>query len=82
VFHARLAGLIKENGLAVGSVIGSMVVMISWFGVNLLGVGLHSYGFTSGVASYLFGYLLLEILFLTWFWVFSLKNTQDKTLNS
>jgi len=82
VFHARLAGLIKENGLAVGSVIGSMVVMISWFGVNLLGVGLHSYGFTSGVASYLFGYLLLEILFLTWFWVVLPKSTQDKTLNS
>jgi len=82
VFHARLAGLIKETGLAVGSVIGSMVVMISWFGVNLLGVGLHSYGFTSGVASYLFGYLLLEILFLTWFWVFSRRRLQDKTLKS
>lgn len=82
VFHARLAGLIKETGLAVGSVIGSMVVMISWFGVNLLGVGLHSYGFTSGVASYLFGYLLLETLFLTWFWVFSPKSAQDKTLKT
>ena len=72
VFHARIAGLIKEDGLAIGSVIGGMVVMISWFGINLLGVGLHSYGFTSGVASYLLAYFVFEILFLGAFW---LNNT-------
>ena len=27
-----------------------VIVALSWFGVNLLGVGLHSYGFTSGLA--------------------------------
>ena len=26
-----------------------MIVAFSWWGVNLLGVGLHSYGFTSAV---------------------------------
>ncbi len=34
--------------LAVG---GNIVTSWSWFGVNELGVGLHSYGFTEGVAS-------------------------------
>mgnify|MGYP003629220184 CR=1 FL=1 len=31
------------------SVAGAIVVCYSWWGVNLLGAGLHSYGFTSGV---------------------------------
>ena len=34
--------------------IGGVIVSASWWGVNLLGVGLHSYGFTSGVALSLF----------------------------
>jgi hypothetical protein len=37
--------LIRERGLAVMSVFGNIVVSLSWFGVNMLGVGLHSYGF-------------------------------------
>ena len=32
------------------------VVAFSWWGVNLLGVGLHSYGFTSGVHTALWTY--------------------------
>jgi Na+-transporting NADH:ubiquinone oxidoreductase subunit NqrE len=30
-------------------VVGNIVTGWSWFGVNELGVGLHSYGFTEGV---------------------------------
>ena len=35
--------------LAVLAVGGNIVTAWSWFGVNELGVGLHSYGFTEGV---------------------------------
>jgi ABC-type transport system involved in cytochrome c biogenesis permease subunit len=45
ILHARWGGLIRERGLAVMSVFGNIVVGLSWFGVNMLGVGLHSYGF-------------------------------------
>ena len=31
------------------AVLGNIVTSWSWFGVNELGVGLHSYGFTEGV---------------------------------
>lgn len=62
--HARLAGYIKNFGVAIFSIIGTMVVMLSWFGVNLLGVGLHSYGFTQGLMTNLLSYLGLEILFI------------------
>lgn len=49
LLHARLGGYISELGIHMGSVTLGMIVAFSWWGVNLLGVGLHSYGFTSGV---------------------------------
>jgi ABC-type transport system involved in cytochrome c biogenesis permease subunit len=48
VLHARRGGLIKERGLAILAVAGNIAVSWSWFGVNELGIGLHSYGFTEG----------------------------------
>lgn len=48
VLHARWGGLVKERGLAVLAIGGNIVTAWSWFGVNELGVGLHSYGFTEG----------------------------------
>ncbi len=57
--------MIGPLGLAVGSVIGMMVVMWAWFGVNLLSVGLHSYGFTSGIVTTLVIYVICEIVFIT-----------------
>ena len=45
--HARLTRWIGQDGFAAASVIGVPVVLFSWLGVNLMGVGLHSYGFTS-----------------------------------
>jgi len=64
LFHARLAGWIKEIGLAFGTIIGVIAVSLAWFGVNLLGVGLHSYGFTSGVARSLFIFIAVELAFM------------------
>jgi cytochrome c-type biogenesis protein CcsB len=62
--HARLMKVIKDRGTAIASIIGTMVVMLSWFGVNLLGVGLHSYGFTSGIGISLATYFALELIFV------------------
>ena len=43
--HARWGGLAKQRGLAALAVFGNIITAWSWFGVNMLGVGLHSYGF-------------------------------------
>ncbi len=61
LFHARMDNLIHHLGFAVGTIFGIIVVMLAWFGINLLGVGLHSYGFTSGVANWLMGYIVFQI---------------------
>jgi len=64
ILHAKVGRLIGPLGLAVGAILGNIVVMWAWFGVNLLNVGLHSYGFTSGIAKSLLGYAIAEILFI------------------
>ena len=48
VLHAWRGGLVKQRGLAILAVAGNITVSWSWFGVNELGIGLHSYGFTEG----------------------------------
>jgi len=45
MLHSRLGGLVKERGFMGMAVFGNIVTSWSWFGTNMLGVGLHSYGF-------------------------------------
>jgi ABC-type transport system involved in cytochrome c biogenesis permease subunit len=45
ILHARWGGMVHQRGMAVLAVVGNCIVLWSWFGVNMLGVGLHSYGF-------------------------------------
>ncbi len=47
--HARKGGYIKDMGLHLAAIFLGIIVAFSWWGVNLLGVGLHSYGFTAGI---------------------------------
>jgi ABC-type transport system involved in cytochrome c biogenesis permease subunit len=51
VLHARWGKMAGERGLAALAVCGNIVTLWSWFGVNEMGEGLHSYGFTEGRAS-------------------------------
>jgi ABC-type transport system involved in cytochrome c biogenesis permease subunit len=49
ILHSRMGGYIRDLGINMAAIAGGMVVAFSWFGVNLLGIGLHSYGFTAGI---------------------------------
>ena len=60
ILHARMGGYLRDFGIAAASAFLGTVVAFSWFGVNLLGVGLHSYGFTSGIHSALWTYYLCQ----------------------
>ncbi|MDG2208124.1 MAG: cytochrome c biogenesis protein CcsA, partial [Pirellulales bacterium] len=64
VLHARWAGLVRTRGLAVLVVAGNIVTAWSWFGVNELGVGLHSYGFKEGVLRNLLIVVLSQLLII------------------
>ena len=45
ILHARLGGLVRERGLLNLCIFGNIATSWSWFGTNMLGIGLHSYGF-------------------------------------
>ena len=49
MLHAKWDKMVADRGLAVLALGGNIVTSWSWFGVNELGIGLHSYGFTEGV---------------------------------
>ena len=79
VLHARFGGLVKDRGLAVLAVVGNIVTAWSWFGVNELKVGLHTYGFTEGVLMYL-GLFVLSQLLIIGFGVITMRGGQDRVL--
>ncbi len=45
MLHARWAKIVSGPGFMCLAVFGNIVTAWSWFGTNMLGVGLHSYGF-------------------------------------
>jgi ABC-type transport system involved in cytochrome c biogenesis permease subunit len=53
VLHLRWGGIVRERGLANCAIFGNIVTSWSWFGVNMLGIGLHSYGFTEAAFKWL-----------------------------
>jgi ABC-type transport system involved in cytochrome c biogenesis permease subunit len=61
VLHARWGKMVGPRGLAALAVGGNIVTAWSWFGVNELGVGLHSYGFTDGVSFWLLMFVLSQL---------------------
>jgi ABC-type transport system involved in cytochrome c biogenesis permease subunit len=62
LLHVRWAGLVKARGLAVLAVFGNIVTAWSWFGVNMLGVGLHSYGFMDSAFWWLIAFVGSQVL--------------------
>ena len=63
VLHSRMVGWIREFGMAVGAILGFLLVLMAWYGVNfVLGTGLHSYGFGSGGYAYVGGFVAFEVL--------------------
>lgn len=58
ILHLRMGGYLRDFGIAMATAFQGTVIAFSWFGVNLLGVGLHSYGFTSGIAMALWSYYI------------------------
>jgi ABC-type transport system involved in cytochrome c biogenesis permease subunit len=64
ILHARWCGLIRSRGLMVMAMFGNIVTSWSWFGVNMLGVGLHSYGFMDAAFYGLIGFVSTQLLLM------------------
>jgi ABC-type transport system involved in cytochrome c biogenesis permease subunit len=62
ILHARWGGMIRERGLMAMAVVGNIITSFSWFGVNMLGIGLHSYGFMDKAFPWLVGFDISQVL--------------------
>jgi ABC-type transport system involved in cytochrome c biogenesis permease subunit len=61
ILHARWAGIVKQRGLMCLAVFGNIVTSWSWFGTNMLGIGLHSYGFTDAAFWWLSAFVASQL---------------------
>jgi ABC-type transport system involved in cytochrome c biogenesis permease subunit len=61
ILHARWGGVIRQRGLMCLAIFGNIVNSWSWFGTNMLGVGLHSYGFTEAAFWWLSAFVASQL---------------------
>ena len=64
VLHGRISGQMNTIAVAAGLAYLSVIVALSWFGVNLLSVGLHAYGFTDSASWGLGIFVALETVLI------------------
>ena len=64
LLHARWSGIAKIRGISSIAIFGNVVTAWSWFGTNMLGVGLHSYGFMDKAFNPLMFFILSQMIFI------------------
>ena len=64
ILHARWGGLVRQRGLMNLAIFGNVVTSWSWFGVNMLGVGLHSYGFMDAAFWWLLAFVASQLILI------------------
>jgi ABC-type transport system involved in cytochrome c biogenesis permease subunit len=76
ILHGRISGKMRGIHWIASIAALSMIVALSWFGVNLLGTGLHSYGFITGIASSLAAFCALQTGFIIYaLWHYHAKKS-------
>jgi len=64
ILHARWGGYARERGIMLMAIFGNIIVSLSWFGVNMLGIGLHSYGFMDSAFWWLLGFSVSQLVLI------------------
>ncbi|NDV63314.1 cytochrome c biogenesis protein CcsA [Puniceicoccales bacterium CK1056] len=62
VLHARWGKAASTMGIMQLAIVGNIITAWSWFGTNMLGVGLHSYGFMDAAFLWLMIFILSQVL--------------------
>lgn len=62
--HLRAGKLVSLRGFAIINCFNVIVTFLCWFGVNLLGVGLHSYGFQSNSVIWLVAFIVVDLIMI------------------
>ena len=61
ILHARWGGMVRDRGVMLLALVGNIVTSWSWFGTNMLGIGLHSYGFMDAAFIWLLAFVSSQL---------------------
>jgi ABC-type transport system involved in cytochrome c biogenesis permease subunit len=75
--HAKAGRVITQEGFVFFSAWNMIIVALCWFGINLLGIGLHSYGFQRGIELSLLIFIIADS-----FLIFFLASIQRRQMRS
>jgi cytochrome c-type biogenesis protein CcsB len=76
ILHGRFAGWMRGVGVALGTISGFFLLLMTYYGVSFYLVGLHSYagGHAKPLPPLLIGYLIAELAFMAWVGLASLRQ--------
>lgn len=69
ILHARWAKLAPPTGIMQLAIVGNIITAWSWFGTNMLGVGLHAYGFMDAAFFWLIAFVLSQLACIALGWM-------------
>src|SRR5205085_1611033 len=62
ILHARWSGIAKDRGVMFLAICGNIVTAWSYMGTNMLGIGLHSYGFMQSAQDWLIIFMVSQVV--------------------
>lgn len=77
VLHGKISKQLDNLKFIAGSALTSITVALAWFGVNVLGTGLHSYGFTENIANNLFLFIIFELILILGLYKFAVLTSNN-----
>ncbi|MEX0824678.1 MAG: cytochrome c biogenesis protein CcsA [Pirellulaceae bacterium] len=77
MLHARWDRMVGPKGFSMLAIGGNIVTAWSWFGTNQLGIGLHSYGFTSGTVMWLSIFVISQLALIAAAWLYWPRSRQS-----
>lgn len=83
LIHAGYAGWIQQRGLAIASVLGFQLMLMTYYGVNYYLAGLHSYaqGESVMVPPLMIGFVAIELTFVGWYAWYSHHRQQPRPVH-
>lgn len=65
LLHLLMGHYVKPRIFALLNSFNVIIIFLCWFGINLLGIGLHSYGFQNGTLVGLIAFIVVDLLLIS-----------------
>ncbi len=64
MLHARANRIVVGKALMAMAIFGNVITAMAWFGVNMLNIGLHSYGYTAKAFTWLLVFTISQLIIM------------------